>query len=305
MGVPTACAPWTVFWRRDLLEEVGIRETPTTWEETVEVARKAKTIENGILSREGLNPPTVDEVLSLFMSVSGRPVVEGGRSQLNSADGRLVLRYVTDRWQASQDETLRLSLADTTVPPLVAGARVGQYGNGVGTLRHFVTTAPELLPVLEVGIPPVPGGADYKPNAPGLTAPVALTYTDSIAMAASTRAPDMAWEAMRQLASPTALSLYGETLFVTPPRRSATGRGYTLENGQAELVAGVDRWGVGAPKFPGLAEFRAAIETRLGPLLVEHLSVEEALTEIEAEQNEVLRSRGFVGDIVPASGIRG
>ena len=305
VGVPTACAPWTVFWRRDLLDEIGVGETPTTWEETVEMARRAKTIENGVLRREGMNPPTVDEVLSLFMSVSGRPVVAGGRSQLNSADGRLVLRYAIDRWRASQDETLRLSLADTAGPPLVVGARVGQYGNAAGTLRNFVTTAPELLPVVQVGTPPVPGGTDYKPSAPGATAPVALTYTDSIAMTEATRAPDMAWEAMRQLASPEALSLYGETLFVTPPRRSATGRGYTLENGQAELVVGVERWGVGAPKFPGLAEFRAAIQKRLAPLLVEQLSVEEALAEIEAEQNEALRARGFVGDIVPAGGIRG
>ena len=198
-----------------------------------------------------------------------------------------------------------MSLADTAGPPLVAGARVGQYGNAAGTLRNFVTTAPELLPVVQVGTPPVPGGTDYKPSAPGATAPVALTYTDSIAMTEATRAPDMAWEAMRQLASPEALSLYGETLFVTPPRRSATGRGYTLENGQAKLVVGVERWGVGAPKFPGLAEFRAAIQQRLAPLLVEQLSVEEALAEIEAEQNEALRARGFVGDIVPAGGIRG
>ena len=99
VGVPTACAPWTVFWRRDLLDEIGVGEMPTTWEETVEMARRAKTIENGVLRREGMNPPTVDEVLSLFMSVSGRPVVAGGRSQLNSADGRLVLRYAIDRWR--------------------------------------------------------------------------------------------------------------------------------------------------------------------------------------------------------------
>ena len=245
VGVPTGCAPWTVFWRRDLLDEIGVEETPTTWEQTIEVARRAKSVENGVLRREGMNPPTADEVLSLFMSVSGRAVVVGGRSQLNSADGRLVLRYAIDRWRASQDESLRLSLADTAGPPLLTGARVGQYGNAAGTLRHFVTTAPDLLPVVEVGTPPVPGGTDYKPNASGLSAPVALTYTDSIAMTAATRAPDMAWEAMRQLASPTALALYGETLFVTPPRRSATGRGYTLEYGQGELVVGVERWGGG------------------------------------------------------------
>jgi|GEM_PF-3241187 len=305
VGVPTGCAPWTVFWRRDLLEEIGVQDTPTTWEETLEVARQAKMIENGVLRREGMNPPTADEVLSLFMSVSGRPVVVGGRSQLNSADGRMVLRYVIDRWQASQDETMRLSLADTAGPPLLAGARVGQYGNAAGTLRHFVTTAPELMSLVEVGTPPVPGGTDYKPNAPGLSAPVALTYTDSIAMTAATRAPDMAWEAIRQLASPEVLAMYAETLFVTPPRRSATGRGYTLENGQAELVAGVERWGVGAPKFPGLAEFRAAIEKRLALLLVGRLNIEEVLMEIETEQNEALRARGFTGDIVPVGGIRG
>ena len=52
------------------------------------------------------------------MSVSGCPVVTAGRSGLNSAAGRLVFRYVIDRWQASQDGTLRLSLPDTTLPPL-------------------------------------------------------------------------------------------------------------------------------------------------------------------------------------------
>jgi hypothetical protein len=62
---------------------------------------------------------------------------------------------------------------------------------------------------------------------------------------------------------------------------------------------------VGAPKFPGLAEFRAAIEKRLAPLLVGRLNVEEALMEIETEQNEALRARGFAGDIVPVGGIRG
>ena len=305
VGIPTGCAPTTMFWRRDLLEELGVETVPTTWEETVEVARRAKSIENGILRREGMNPPTVDEVLSLFMSVSGRPVVARGRTLLNSADGRLVFRYVVDRWQASQDETLRLSLVDTALPPLVAGTRLGQYGNAVSTLRHFVTDAPEMLPAVAVGRPPVPGGTDYKPTTPGVAGPVTQTFTDSIAMAAATRAPDVAWETMQQLASPTSLALYGEALFVTPPRRSATGRGFTLDSGQAELVGQLEAWGVGAPKFPGMGEYRAAIESRLAPLLVGHLSVDEALTEIETEQNAALLAAEFEGDIVPTAGIRG
>ena len=304
-GIPTSSAPTTVFWRRDLLEQIGLDTVPTTFEETVEVARRAKSIDNGILRREGLNPPTVPEVLALFMSVSGRPVVTAGRSGLNSAAGRLVLRYVIDRWQASQDDTLRLSLPDTALPPLLLGTRLGQYGNAVSTLRHFVTDAPELLPHLEVGRPLVPGGFDYKPATPGVTAPLVQTYTDSIALAAGTRAPDLAWETIRQLTSPATLAAYNEALFLTPPRRSATGRGFTLQPGQAELVRQLETWGAAAPRFPALPAFSAAIESRLAPLLVGFLDIDEALTAIEAEQNAALAAAGFEGDIVPTAGIRG
>jgi len=43
----------------------------------------------------------------------------------------------------------------------------------------------------------------------------------------------------------------------------------------------------------------------LALLLVGRLNIEEVLMEIETEQNEALRARGFTGDIVPVGGIRG
>ena len=303
-GVPTGCAPTTVFWRTDILEEVGFTRLPRTWEDTMEVARKATVIEGGKLMREGMGPATADETMMLFMAIGGRPVVVKGRSALGDTDGRETLRYAVERWRVSRGSRLGLEPPRSEVSYLVRGMLAGRYGNAASTLLHFVTGAPDLLDRVAVGDPPVPGGGDYKPADGSASVPVVQTFTDSLGLSPFGREPDAAWEFVKHVASPDALLLYCESLFLTPPRRSATGRGYALRFQNAKLVALLDRWGVAAPKMPGLAGFRSAIARALPSLFEGRIGIEQGLAAIVAEQNAALEAEGFNGEITGPEGIR-
>ena len=294
-GVPSLCAPMTVFWRLDLLEKIGVQSMPTTWEQTVEIGRKAASQDGLDALRQGMNPPTVNETLMLFRSIGGRPVVIDGRTQLNSAEGRETLRYQRARWNAGGAGDGADESAPPVGSPLVSGYRLGQYANLPSILVPFLSSAPDLLDTLGVGAPPVPGGTDFKPMQPGLATPVVETFTDSLAVARYSSRPDIAWEVAKTLASPDLLLAYSESLFLTPVRRSATGRGFTLKYGHARLVEYLDRWGEAAPRIPLGRQYRAAIQSRLPQVLEGSLDIDKALAEIEGEQNQLLASVGFSG----------
>ena len=83
--------PRAGLWRADILEEISISDPPETWQDFVEAVGKMTKIEGGRLEREGMAPPDSQEHHAWFMEITSSPIIIGGKSELNRADGRTTM----------------------------------------------------------------------------------------------------------------------------------------------------------------------------------------------------------------------
>jgi ABC-type glycerol-3-phosphate transport system substrate-binding protein len=303
-GLPHLIAPRTVFWRQDIFDEVGIQDVPVTWEDVVEATGKMTKVEDGQLIREGMNWVGIQEFHAMYMSISSTPPIIGGKSTINSPDGRATLQYLVDRWEATGGQAGGVELPESPIPYFVTGQQAAVYTNMGGSVRQVKRHKPELLDSIIVETPPVPGGDMYNASVPGNVQPVVQSFNDWMAVSAFIKNEDQTWELLQHLMSPENLLLYNETLFFIPPRMSAANQGFVLRDHNPKMVGLLNKYGVTASKMPSQRAFYKAGQDQFQEARFRKVSVEEAMQIAAADQDLVLEEADFTGGIYPDDDIR-
>lgn len=132
-GLPTAVRNLALFYNQDLLEEAGIAEPPTTWDEFIAAAKQLTVGENGRYERigYGVAPDGQDHNLVrevLMRQFGGVPYSEDNRQvTYNSAEGKEAFDFYTG-WLT--DEQIG-------VPDFVPG---GASGSAAGYRTGFLAS---------------------------------------------------------------------------------------------------------------------------------------------------------------------
>jgi multiple sugar transport system substrate-binding protein len=95
-GIPWYVDTRVLFYRSDLLKEIGLDRAPHDWTELKDVCRKlTKKDANGEYTRRGITLPAVDwMVLAMFMWSNGGDILsEDGKNVINSPENREALDF--------------------------------------------------------------------------------------------------------------------------------------------------------------------------------------------------------------------
>ncbi|MGH2350657.1 MAG: hypothetical protein ACRDI2_11765, partial [Chloroflexota bacterium] len=145
-------------------------------------------------------------------------------------------------------------------PP--GGRSLDQFGNGVQAHGWYNMTAvravsqasPGDLDRIEVATPAVPGGK-YRLPSGAKVRPIALNFSDWIALGSQSQAVDQAWEVMKYLLEPEPLLAYCESRYFQPPRKSVADKGFMKQSHLQKMVQIFEKFGHAQIRVPDQAVF--------------------------------------------------
>ncbi|MGH2355873.1 MAG: extracellular solute-binding protein, partial [Chloroflexota bacterium] len=95
-GLPMMVAARTYVWRKNVLTEVGVSQTPVTWDDAAEASRRSTTVQDGQIAREGFNPPESYLLFIQSLLSTGKTLFRNGRAEFIGQEGITALQYLLD-----------------------------------------------------------------------------------------------------------------------------------------------------------------------------------------------------------------
>ncbi|MGI8424723.1 MAG: ABC transporter substrate-binding protein [Chloroflexota bacterium] len=248
-GIPQLTANRLWHYRKDLADEVGVKIPDTwTWEQHADLARQATRGDGEQVIRMGASPVDVNShEWEIMLRAAGGRLTEGGKPAFHLSEGQWALQTQLDRRNAILPPGRRPPPA----PPagssdFAAGSTVMTYAN-MNAVKLVQRLAPDKLQYVTVPLPPL--------KSTRLTG----TNTDWFAIAKTAKAQDVAWELLKEINTPEALTAFNESRFFLPPRKSAVQQASYMQLPFMKRAAeALDRHSVAMALVPS---------TRLGPSL--------------------------------------
>ncbi len=286
----TYAVPWYVetrlpYYRRDLLEKVGVAEPPRDW-----VAWRAamRAVRDGGGSEFGILLPTNEFEPLLNLAVQqGKPLLrEGGRyGNFRSAGFRRTLAFYK-------------SLFDEGLAPRVDNTRISNVWNEFGRgMYSYYISGPWNIAEFRKRLPPALAGAWATMALPGPDGPGASVIGGtSLVVFRSSRSKDAAWTLVAWLSEPRQQRTLHRLVGDLPPRRSAW-RDPALSGDANAMVfrAQLER-AVPAPKVPEWERIAQEMRIVAEQMVAGRLTVDAAAAELDRRADAILAKRRWMLD---------
>lgn len=271
-AIPFSADVRSGIYRTDLLEEAGVAELPTTWQEfraAAEAVRALGTVQSPIDWNLDNSIGLQQSFAQLFLQAGGEYFDADGNANFNSEAGRKALEFMVGTFQDG--------LADYNVVwsgngprPIVSGLSAMTL-NGSAVPSNARDSAPEVEENLAAG--------------PGLradegSAPTSVAWINKFSIAESTPDPDGAWQLLQFLTSGENMSeitqLYGGL-----PTRQDLADAEWIDGIYADLMATAND-ATSQPAHPTMMQLGPEVKNLLEPAIRGTAGVEETLDAINA-----------------------
>lgn len=300
-GMPAIAFANTYFWRRDLLEQEGIRQLPTTFEQSLDVARRLTRVDDGTVARQGIGLVELWAEFFMGMRGLGLPLARAGKAVFNGPEGLAMLQYQVDRAALTQPPQATPMAAVQN--PLGQGRWAGAWGHYANIVNDARVGTPDTYRSVAVGQPLVPGGQQYRAPTGRTWRPATFSFHDwwllvQAKQAGQATAPlDQTWEFLKHLESTEMLTAFNQPIGTLPPRKSAQGKGYLAEAQLREVADVYLRHGQPQYKYPLPQELNPGINNPLQAAIARRTPPKEALDEAARTWDTVMQREDFRDDI--------
>ena len=282
-GVPWYVDTRVMYYRKDLLAEVGFDKPPASWAEfnRALVALKAKSPERyGVLL-----PLNEYEPLLMFALQQKEELLrDGGRyGNFRSAEFRRTLTYYVDmfrnQWAPKVSNTQISNVWDE-----FGNGYFSFYISGPWNISEFKSRLPARLQQ-SWGTTPMPG-----PNGPTFS----VAGGSSLVVFKASKHQDEAWQLIEYLAQPDVQRRFFQLTGNLPPRRSGW-QGTALENDP--YVSGfrdqLERT-KSPPKVPEWERIGTELRLVAESLVAGEITVDQAVTELDKRADRILEKRRWM-----------
>ncbi len=147
--LPIYSNPTMVWWRGDILQQLGIKGIPQTFDDVYRLSEAYATTNNRfgmqVLSGNGWQDRWFDFISFYFATADGAPYIEDGKAVYNNNAGRAVLEFMETMFRNGW------ALTDyDSDEPLVTGAVVGAV-RGPWDIAYFKQMYPDTLKKIVIG----------------------------------------------------------------------------------------------------------------------------------------------------------
>ena len=193
-GIPNRLSAYIVYYRSDILEELGYDEFPTTWDEALAFGEAATTDQRAGLMQRGASPDSGVDFLTYLVSHNGR---------LLSDDNSTCLLTSPEAVQAA--ETFVRVFEDFSPRSAVAAGRddyTAEFQQGRSTMSVFSSSYYHTLVDPEASVlEPEQVGYALTPAANGADVGAARISAWSLGISTGSKHKDAAWSLIRYVTS--------------------------------------------------------------------------------------------------------
>lgn len=265
-------------YRKDILEQAGVTELPTTWDEWREAARKVKAL-NKVKSPIWWNTDksigNQQAYAVLMMQNDAKYWNDKGEPQFAAPKSIAALKFMADTYKEGL-ANVNLVYSGNGPRPLTAGEAAMSFG-GSAEISSAALEKKDVLDKLAVG----PGlkGPDGKP-AVGL-------WSNKFGIAKTSKNKDAAWKFLTFLMKKKNLSEFARTGGVLPSRKDLRDASW-LKPSDKEFLKLLDI-ASGQPSSPIMMQLGKMVNSMLEPLDRGNKSPEQTGKDIDAALSKLLK----------------
>ena len=299
--------PWYVdtrllFYRRDLLEQVGVTDAPRTWEEWRVAMKRVRDAapKTGADSRYGVFLPIEEWQTPVILSLQqGAQLLRDDDSYGNfrSPEVRRAVEFYVGLFRSD----LAPQKSDAQVANIYREFAAGYFAyfvTGPWNLAELSKRLPtELADAWATAPMPAPSGpapvvSVPEVPVPGVSVPgVSVSGGASLAISATSTRKDSAWKLVEYLSStPMQVRFYSQSGDL-PPRRSAWQAPELANDPRTQAFRTQLDHLASTPKIPEWERIAAKMKLHLERIVRGDASVDEALAELDADVDAILAKR--------------
>ena len=283
-GIPWYVDTRLLFYRRDLLRQAGFAAPPTSWDDwrqmLAAVARDGRSERHAILMP--LNE--VEPLLALALQHDAPLLREGGRwGNFRSAGFRRALSFYLEMFQRGW-------------APLVGQAAVANVWTAFGRGDFgFYVSGPWTIGELKRRLPPEQQDSWMTGPLPGPDGPGAsIAGGSSLVVFRSSRHKAAAWQLIEFLSQPSVQRRFHALTGDLPPRRTTWNDGALVDDVHARAFRAQLERVKPAPKVPEWERITTEVRQVAERAVHGRLSVDEAVTELDARADRILEKRRWL-----------
>jgi ABC-type glycerol-3-phosphate transport system substrate-binding protein len=295
-GLPAIAFANTYFWRRDLLQQEGVAQLPTTFEQSLDECRRLTRVENGEIVRQGVGFLELWAEFFMGLRGQGQPLARAGKSTFNGPEGLAMLQYQVDRAALTTPPGANPPPAQPP-NPLGRGVWAGAWGHYANIVNDARVGTPDTYSSVAVGQPLVPGNQQYRAPAGRSWRPATFSFHDWWLVVKPGGAPDQSWELLKHMSSPELLFAFNEPIGTLPPRKSAQGKGYLAEAQLKDVADLYLRYGQPQYKYPIPQDLNPGINGPLSDALARKVAPKEALDAAARTWDAAMAQQDFHDDV--------
>jgi ABC-type glycerol-3-phosphate transport system substrate-binding protein len=266
-GVPVLSAPQTLMYRKDMLQEAGVGDPPTTWDALEQSALKLTRRDGDKFVVSGFNARPIWQQYMWFLFQNGGDVfTTDGQVVVNSPQAVEALEFFSRLFNQDRVASKSSIAAPTAnVGAMAANLVAMQLGNQL-TVRDFRDNNPSQAVNLVVG-DPVSRAQQVTTN-----------WTDWLAIAQQSKHADAAWKFVQFVAERDHLLKYNETMYFIPPRKSLRTTGYMTDPQLQQFVTIMEKYGRSINTNPAALEvYQTIMQNAVDDAVYQKKSARQAL----------------------------
>lgn len=282
-GLPWYLTTSVTIYNKDLLEQAGLSEPPTTYEELAIAAKQIKEATGKYAFFTTFVPEDSADVLHSFIQMGVPLVSEDGSAAFNTPDGKAVFQYWTDLFEA---ELLPREV-------LTQGHRraIELYQAGETAI---VSTSPQFLDTIANNAPSIAQVSETAPQITGDTGAKNVAAMN-VVIPQSTDQPEAALDFALFVTNPDNQLAFAKAANVLPSTVASLSDPYFAElpdapepGDRARIVSAgqMEDADVLVPAMEDVKELQKIIYTNLQAAMLGQKTVDEAIADAEQEWNQ-------------------
>jgi len=286
-GIPWYLTTRITIANIDLLQEAGIEQIPSTYAELADAAKQIKEKTGKYAFFISAVPEDAGELLESMVQMGMELVDAEGNAAFNTPAGRAAFQYWVDLFQADLLPREILTQGHQRAIELYQAGELAILASG-----------PQFFQAIEQNAPTIAAVSEPAPQISGDTDKISVAVMN-IVIPSDTKDPDAAVAFALFVTNPAnqlAFSQEANTLpstaeTLTDPYFQAADDAPALDRARAISAAQLDRAEVLVPPLPEIKQLQRILYTQLQSVMLEQVTIEEALDRAESEWNALKQAQ--------------
>jgi putative chitobiose transport system substrate-binding protein len=282
-GLPWYLTTNVTIYNQDLLEQAGIDEPPTTYEELAQVAQQIRESTGKYAFFKTFVPEDSAEVLQSFVQMGAELIDEQGNAAFNTPAGKAVFQYWTDLYQQGLLPREALTQGHRRAIELYQAGELA-----------FLTTGPQFLETVRTNAPAIAEVSETADQISGTTGKKNVAVMN-VVIPRNTDQPDAAVEFALFLTNDTNQLEFAKAANVLPSTVAAAQDSYftevsadasTLEQARSVSARQLQDAEVLLPTIKDIKELQKIVYDNLQGAMLGEKTVDQAVEDAAAEWDE-------------------